>query len=701
MKGFIFLLFLCINISVFAQKRKDSIQTIQQVQIIKRLPVTKQIIDVQKDLAVVNQGQDLPFLLKNQPSVEFTSDAGNGIGYTGLRIRGVDGSRINVMIDGVPFNDSESQTSYFVDIPDITSSSSQIVIQRGVGTSTNGVAAFGASVDVLLKDPAEAPYLLTQNSVGSFGTYKNSIEAGTGKLWNGKLKIMGRYSRIHSDGYIDRAFSDLNSYNLLATYQQGNSKLKLVSFNGREKTYQAWNGISKEQYETNPRYNSAGEIYDLQGNVIGFYKNETDNYRQSHNHLTWEQQFHENWKLNTTLFYTYGVGFYENYESNQNFADYGLPAAITGTDREGDLIRRKYMKNDFYGLNSSLTGITKNWIFNFGATADQYLGKHYGRVMAGPQLLSDLLPFEFYNNHAEKNEVSGFAKALFRKHRFEFFGDLQMRHILYWSKVNLYNISDAPVFHKQYNFFNPKVGLNYHFNSGTLYFSFAVAHREPVRSDLQDNPEIKPEQLNDWELGYHGRFGAFSFNTDLYYMAYRDQLVLSGKISDTGATLHQNSGKSFRRGLEVVGNYIFSKKFQTNLNLTVSQNKNLNYFADEAGKLIDYGDTDIAASPNFIGNLSFQYHPFENFSTTYAIKAVSSQYINNTQTAEYRLDAYTVSNLSASYRIKFNRVRLIFDLLINNLFDAKYTNYGVDYGAPYYFAQAGINFMFGATLKFQ
>ena len=325
MKGFI-ILGLGMSSVLSAQVDTVQVKEIQEVSFTKRLPVSKEIINVQKDLGAKNLGQDLPILLKNQMSVVATSDAGNGVGYTGFRIRGSAGTSINVMLNGVPYNDSESQGTFFVNIPDMASSASQIVIQRGVGTSSNGTASFGASVNILTKNPEEKPYFLTNQSAGSFNTFKHSFEAGTGKFLNNLLSVSARYSIINSDGYIDRAFSKLNSYNINALFEKGNTKLRFLTFGGKEKTYQAWNGIDKSTYESHPKFNYSGAIYDANWeNIIGFYDNETDNYRQNHYHLLWEQKLGKIWNLETTFHLTHGEGYYEKYNKDVKFSKYNLP----------------------------------------------------------------------------------------------------------------------------------------------------------------------------------------------------------------------------------------------------------------------------------------------------------------------------------------------------------------------------------------
>ncbi|MBS1548659.1 MAG: TonB-dependent receptor [Bacteroidetes bacterium] len=705
MKGFIFC-GLCVGPFFFAQQAvQDSlkIQDINEVSILKKLPVTKDIVYVKRDLESKNMGQDLPILLKNQPSLEATSDAGNGVGYTGLKIRGVDGTRINVMLNGVPYNDSESQGTFFVNVPDITSSASAIVIQRGVGTSTNGVASFGGSINIISQDPAEKAYFSTQNSYGSFNTHKHSFEAATGSLMNGKLTMMGRYSLIKSDGYIDRSFSDLQSYNFAALYKSGNTKLRFLTFGGKERTYQAWNGISKEQYENNPTYNSAGEIYNANGDIIGFYENETDNYKQQHYHLLWEQKFSNRWKLNTTVHFTKGAGYYDNYKSNQKLSKYGLENIVVGgsTISRIDLIRQKWLDNKFYGFVSELNGQLQQWDLSFGVIANQYYGEHFGKIMSGSYLQQFNLPIEYYRNHSVKNEISSYAKALYQINQFEIFGDLQVRNIAYQVMSDKTSPEEAPDFDKNYSFVNPKIGVNFRTASGVLYTSYANAHREPVRSDLIANPNVRPEKLHDFELGYQTQWKGLKLSANLYYMLYKDQLVLTGALNDVGAPLHENVGESYRRGLEVEASYKINHQWTIQGNTTISQNKNKNYTIETSGGLQSLGDTTIAFSPNYIGNLALTYQPNRFLSFTLMNKWVGKQYINNTETEEFALKSYQLSDFMASYKTQWGTTDIALNLLVNNIFNTRYTNYGADYGVPYYYAQAKANFMVGLNLKFK
>ncbi|MDN5481925.1 MAG: TonB-dependent receptor plug domain-containing protein, partial [Chryseobacterium sp.] len=511
-------------------QNKDSlkIREIEAVNFTKRLPVAKEIINVQKEIDSRNLGQDLPILLKNQTSIISTSDAGNGVGYTGFRIRGVSGKGINVMMNGVPYNDSESQGTFFVNVPDLTSSASQIVIQRGVGTSNNGVSAFGASINVISKEPDEKMYFKTDDSYGSFNTYKYSAEAGSGKFWKNRLSVMGRYTRIHSDGYIDRASSNLDSYNFTALFEEGKTRLRLMAFGGKEKTYQAWNGIDRPTWETNPKFNYSGQYTDLFTGEEKFYDNETDNYRQNHYQLLWEQKFNDNWSLETTFHYTKGRGYYENYKrvdetdgDATHYSNYNLPVPIVNGSavEQTDFIRKKWLDNDFYGAVSTLYGKLENVDLNFGLVANQYYGRHFGNVTG--VYFPMVNEYEYYRNRSVKTEVAGFAKALWRTgEHFEFFGDLQLRNIDYNTKIITAGDGEGGNLDKNWLFFNPKAGVNYKIGSGKVFLSYAHAQREPNRDDLMSDNDVKAEKLHDFEAGIEKQFGILSVTANLYYMYY-------------------------------------------------------------------------------------------------------------------------------------------------------------------------------------
>ncbi|UOE40879.1 TonB-dependent receptor [Chryseobacterium suipulveris] len=699
MKGLFFLGLLSPAV-FYAQIQQDSIKEsqIEAINFTKRLPVAKEIINVQKDLDQKNLGQDLPVLLKNQMSVISTSDAGNGVGYTGFRIRGVGGNGINVMMNGVPYNDSESQGTFFVDVPDLTSSASQIVIQRGVGTSSNGVSAFGASVNVISKNPDEKFYIKSDNTYGSFNTYKYSAEIGSGKFWNNRLSLMGRYTKIHSDGYIDRAFSDLDSYNFTALFEQNKTKLRFLAFGGKEKTYQAWNGIDKATWETNPKFNFSGAIYDANWeNIVSFYDNETDNYGQNHYQLLWEQNFNDRWNLETTLHYTKGKGYYENYKQDAKYSKYNLPNQ--GASKRSDFIRKKWLDNDFYGAVSTLYGKFENLDLNFGLVGNQYYGRHYGNV--SDVFLPQIFEHEYYRNNSLKNEIAGFAKAIVKVDAFEFFGDLQLRNIGYNTGIVQQGDEEGVELKKDWLFFNPKFGVNYKIPQGKIFVSYAHAHREPNRDDLFSNTETQAEKLHDFEAGIEKTFGNLSFTTNLYYMNYVNQLVLNGQINNIGEFIRVNSGKSYRMGIELGALAKLSEQWNLSGNLALSKNENQD-FKNETGNGIDnLGNTPISFSPNVIANALLSYSPTKNFSVGLQNQYVGSQFLDNTNNADLKLKEYFLTDFNAKYTLQLNRTDIDFKLLVNNIFNQKYVNNGYVYEGPIYFSQAGTNFLFGVSAWFR
>ncbi len=699
MKGF-FILGLLVGAQAYGQNTaKDSLKetVIPSIHFTRSLPVTKEIIDVSKDLDYKNLGQDLPILLKNQTSVISTSDAGNGVGYTGFRIRGVGGTSINVMMNGVPYNDSESQGTFFVDVPDLSSSASTLIIQRGVGTSTNGVSAFGASVNIVSKNPEEKFYVQSDNSYGSFNTYKYSLELGSGMLFNNTVSLMGRYTKIHSDGYIDRAFSDLDSYNFTARYHKGNTSLRLLAFGGIEKTYQAWNGIDKSRWEVNPRFNYSGAIYSSDWSEIeGFYSNETDNYRQNHYQFLLEQDLSERWRIENTLHYTKGKGYYENYKQGESLATYEQGSS----DKYSDFVRKKWLDNDFYGMVSNLYGTTGSLDLNFGLVLNQYAGAHYGE--AKDYLLSDSRFEPYYRNRSIKSEISGFGKAILHLGRFDLFGDLQLRRISYDMKILDPGDAEGANLNLDWTFFNPKAGLNYGLESGKLFLSYAKASREPNRDDLIANPVVKHETLHDFEAGWEHRASSqFQWALNLYYMHYVDQLVLSGQINSIGEPIRTNSGKSFRRGIELSTVAKVSKNWELSSNLTLSQNRNIDFKSVAQDQLVSHGDTPISFSPEFMGNLSLRYSPASSFSAALVNQYVGAQYLDNTQNKDLKTQGYFLSDLSFRYKLPIGKHKVDLKLLVNNLFNKKYVNNGYVWDqTPYYFAQAGTNFLFGLSYRF-
>ncbi|MCS3867178.1 iron complex outermembrane receptor protein [Chryseobacterium ginsenosidimutans] len=701
MKGLFFLGLTVGSFAFLQAQNTDSLKVreIEAVNFTKRLPVAKEIINVAKDLDSKNLGQDLPILLKNQTSIISTSDAGNGVGYTGFRIRGVSGSGINVMMNGVPYNDSESQGTFFVNVPDLTSSASQIVIQRGVGTSNNGVSAFGASINVLSKDPEEKFYFKTDDSYGSFNTYKYSAEIGSGKFWGNKLSVMGRYTHINSDGYIDRASSNLDSYNFTALYEEGNTRIRLMAFGGKEKTYQAWNGIDRKTWETDPKFNYSGAIYDANWeNIVGFYGNETDNYRQNHYQLLWEQKFNDKWNLETTLHYTKGKGYYENYKQGDPFARYNL-ADVNG-EEYSDFIRKKWLNNDFYGMVSTLYGKLGIVDVNFGAVANQYYGRHFGNVTG--VFLPQIDEHEYYRSRSVKNEVAGFAKALVKLHDFEIFGDLQLRNIDYDTKIITAGDDEGANLDKNWLFFNPKVGVNYRIGSGKVFVSYAHAHREPNRDDLLANNDVKAEKLHDFEAGFERQFGIVSFTANLYYMYYVNQLVLNGELNNVGAFIRTNSGKSYRSGIELAALAKLSKQWELTGNVSFSNNRNLDFKIENEDAAKNLGNTQISFSPDVIANLGLKFNPTKNFQFALMNQYVGKQYLDNTEDQNLQLKDYLLTDFNAQYQFKIKNNDIALKLLVNNIFNKKYVNNGAVYdGEPYYFSQAGTNFMVGISWKIQ
>ena len=704
MKGLFFLGLTASSMGFAQTQNVDSLKTreIEAVNFTRRLPLAKEIINVQKDLEGKNLGQDLPILLKNQTSIISTSDAGNGVGYTGFRIRGVAGRGINVMMNGVPFNDSESQGTFFVNVPDLTSSASQIVIQRGVGTSNNGVSAFGASINVISKEPEEKFYFKTDDSYGTFNTYKYSAEVGSGKFWKDRLSVMGRYTNIHSDGYIDRASSDLHSYNFTALFEEKKTKIRLMAFGGKEKTYQAWNGVDRKTWETNPKTNVSGAIYDANWeNIVGFYDNETDNYRQNHYQLLWEQGLNDRWNLETTVHYTKGKGWYENYKQDAKFSKYNLPnLSENGTEiKRSDFIRKKWLNNDFYGVVSTLYGKFENIDINVGAVANQYFGRHFGNITG--VFFPQIDEYEYYRNRSVKNEVSGFAKALIKVNNFEFFGDLQLRNIDYDTKILMAGDEEGADIKKSWLFFNPKAGVNYKIESGKVFLSYAHAQREPNRDDLFADNNVKAEKLHDIEAGIEKQFGKVAFTANLYYMYYVNQLVLNGQISSIGEFIRTNSGESYRRGIELGALAKLSKKWEISGNVSLSQNRNLDFNIENNDVVRELGNTETSFSPNVIANLGLKFNTNKNFEFSLTNQYVSKQYLDNTEDENLQLNDYFLTDFNAQYHFKIAKNDVALKLLVNNIFNQEYVNNGYVYEGPIYFSQARTNFMFGISWKIQ
>ncbi len=694
--------FLLFSLATLAQeKTKDTTQVnqldevlVSAIRVNSKTPVSFSNLS-KKEIQNRNLGQDIPILMNYMPSVVTTSDAGNGVGYTGIRVRGSDATRVNVTINGIPYNDSESHGTFWVNMPDFASSLQSVQLQRGVGTSTNGSGAFGASLNMLTDSYSEKASGEISNSFGSFNTRKNTVKFSTGLL-NDHFEIAGRVSTLQSDGYIDRASSDLKSYFLQGTYVGKTTLIKALAFGGNEKTYQSWNGIDGETLLTNRTFNSAGIFTDELGQTR-FYDNETDNYQQDHYQLHWNEKLGTHWNTNLAFHYTKGKGYYENYKEDADFNDYGLiPLSINGrTINTTDLIRQKWLDNDFYGTTFSANYQSNKLDFIFGGSYNKYEGNHFGKVIwaryAGPSELGD----RYYEDRATKTDGTAFAKANYQvDEKWSLFGDLQIRNVHY--QANAY---ETGLVNDTFSFFNPKAGLNYTVNSkNNLYFSYARANREPNRTDYKSG-NVKPEKLNDFELGWRYLSDKMQLNTNFYYMAYQDQLILTGTLDDVGNPIRSNSEKSYRLGVEVDAAIVLSSTFSLRPNLTLSRNKNI----DLAVSGQNYGTKDISYSPSVIAGNSLIYKPTESLQIIWLQKYVGQQYMNNIESPEAKLADYFINDLNVTYEIKPKSVfkSIVFKGLVNNIFDKKYISNGYMWDIyPYYYPQAGTNLLGGITLLF-
>ena len=696
-KSIFFLLFsfFCTLIS-FAQTqdstRVNSLDEVlvSAVRVTAKTPVTFSNLD-KKDIKYRNLGQDIPILMNYLPSVVTTSDAGNGFGYTGIRVRGSDATRVNVTINGIPYNDAESQGTFWVNMPDFASSVESLQLQRGVGTSTNGSSAFGASLNMLTDNYASKANGEVSSSYGSFNSRKNTVKFSTGLL-NDHFELAGRLSTLKSDGYIDRASSDLKSYFLQGTYVGKTTLIKALVFGGTEKTYQSWNGIDTETLNTNRTFNSAGMYTDEAGNAR-FYDNETDNYQQDHYQLHWNESFSDKWSTNLAVHYTKGKGYYENYKEDADMGEYGLlPVGAIATT---DLVRQKWLDNDFYGTTFSVKYKDEKFDVIFGGGWNKYEGDHYGKVIWARYASQSELGDHYYDDFSTKTDGNIFAKANYQfTEKLSFYGDLQYRNVQYKA-----NSIETGLVDDNFNFFNPKAGLNYEINQkNTLYFSYARANREPNRTDYEGG-NVKPEKLNDFELGWRFNSEKFQLNSNFYYMAYKDQLILTGTLDDVGSPIRSNSEKSYRLGFEVDATIKVSEKFMLRPNFTLSSNKNV----DLAVEGQNYGTTSIAYSPEVIAGNIIVYSPIENFHISLLQKYVGEQYMNNIELPEAKLSDYFVNDLNVSFEIKPKSIfkSIMITGLVNNILDKKYVSNGYMYDVyPYYYPQAGINFLAGLTLKF-
>ncbi len=686
-----------------------------------KTPMAYTNLDI-SNLTEKQTGQDLPYLLSLTPSLVATSDAGAGIGYTNFRIRGSDANRINVTVNSIPLNDAESHEVYFVDMPDFAASTENIQVQRGIGSSTNGAGAFGGTINVQTSNLSKQSYAGWSSAAGSFGTLKNTATVGTG-LIDGKFMVEARLSKISSNGYVDRASSDLHSFYLSGGYYTESSMLKAIFFSGKEKTYQAWNGVPSNMLASDRTYNPSGIIYGKNGEV-SFYDNETDNYQQDHYQLHYTHQFNNSVSANLSLHYTYGRGYYEEYRQNQNLTDYNLTPTVIGdsTLNETDLIRRKWLDNDFYGAIASVSYREKKTELTAGSAWNTYSGDNYGKVIWAQYYGENPVNHEWYRSKGKKIDFNIFAKLNYQlSQRLSFYADVQYRHIDYRINGMDDNLRDITQKHL-FDFLNPKAGLFYAFNSHqSLYLSYGNAHREPNRSNYTDADPTKPaprqEKLHDFELGYKGGSGKYSYGLNLYAMIYRDQLILTGRINDVGAAIMSNEPKSYRIGVEYTGKLQIGKNLEWEHHATFSSNKIIGFVEyvddwDHWGNQITHnlGKTDIAFSPALVAgsNISWQVaKPWRiNLQSTY----VSKQYLDNTSRNDRSLAGYFVNSVRMDYTIAQKLVKkwTLFATL-NNLFNEKYESNGWVYS--YYsegnrqkedglFPQAGISYLLGMSINF-
>ena len=720
MKKFVCFFLLLITFNSFSQEQTiDTIQVkkqnldevvVEAIRVKYSSPISHSNIS-KAELESRNLGQDLPVLLNFLPSIVTTSDAGAGIGYTGIRIRGVSAQSTNITINGIPFNDTESLGTYWVNLPDFTSSVESLQVQRGVGTSTNGSGAFGASINIVTDAVSENPYAEISNSVGSYNTFKNTVKFSTGKI-NDSFELSGRLSKINSDGYIERAYSDLKSYFLQGSYVQGNTFIKALAFGGHEKTYQSWDGVTKEQISENRRQNPLT------------YENEIDNYKQDHYQFHWNQKVNQKWSTNLGLNYTYGRGYFEQYREDDSVETYGNIVS-SDIDKNGielgttDLIRRRWLDNNFYVVNASAKYESKKLNMTFSSSFSNYSGDHFGEIIWARQFgENSKIRDRYYQGNGKKTDFSIFTKASYSiNESMELYGDLQLRNIKYKTSGLTSDLVNM-ILDESYSFFNPKFGFSYTFNPNEMfYFSYSRANREPSRSDYESNPNIKAEQLNDFELGWRYRKDGIKLNLNSYYMSYNEQLVLTGALDDVGTPIRANSGSSYRFGLEADAKIKLSNFFTINSNFTVSTNKNKQILSSFDGNIFDFGKTNISFSPSFIASNSIIYIPKDNLSIRLLSKYVGMQYMGNTDAINSQLESYFVNDLNISYQINPKRIfkSIVISGLVNNVFDVEYISNGYYYtyddtwsvpgqiktldGAGYY-PQATRNFLMGLTLKF-
>ncbi len=703
----VFLLFAIVIANAQEEIQIDSIKVdeildeaiVKAVRVNSESPVTHSNLS-KKEISKRNLGQDIPILMNYMPNVVTSSDAGAGIGYTYIRVRGSDASRVNVTVNGIPYNDAESQGTFWVNMGDFASSTQSLQLQRGVGTSTNGSGAFGASLNILTDAISEEQNGEIANSFGSYGTRKHTVKFSTGKL-NDHLEFAGRVSNIYSDGYVDRAFSDLKSYFLQGSYIDDNTLIKTLLFGGKEQTYQAWFGLYATQLREDRRQNPYT------------YDNETDNYQQDHYQLHWNEKLNQNWSTNLGLNFTHGEGYFEQFKSGKKPEDYANLVVATDGNRT-DLIVRRWLDNDFYVANFNANYTSEKLKVISGVSYNNYSGDHFGEVIWAKQFADNAnIRDRYYESDATKKDFSMFSKASFNlAENLKTYIDLQGRFVSY-STLGLTSDRNNIDVDSNFSFFNPKIGFTYTINdNNSLYTSYSRANREPNRKDFELNVNVKSEKLNDYEFGWRLRNDNIKLSTNIYYMQYKDQLILTGDIDDTGDYKRENVDDSHRLGLEIDADIQLSDKVSIRPNISFSSNKIKDFSINRDNTTMFLGDTNIAFSPDIVAGNAFVFSPSDKLQMSLLSKFVGNQYLSNTDTEASKLDSYFTSDFNISYELEANTIfkSIVFTALVNNVFNKEYVDRGYTYldywtgptsfEVQGYYPQATRNFLIGTTLKF-
>jgi len=697
-----------------------------------KTPVTFQNLD-KPAIEANNLGQDMPILLNQTVSAVTTSDAGGGVGYTGIRIRGTNGTGINVTVNGVPINDAESHSVYWVNMPDLASSASSIQIQRGVGTSTYGAGAFGASINIETAPFDSSSYVEINNSIGYFNTRKHNLMYSSGLLAN-NFAFEGRLSEIRSDGYVDRSAANLRSWFLSGGYFGKKYMLKAVSFSGRELTQQAWYGTPESritgdeekmlEHAANNGYSEAQTLNLLNsGRTYNFYtyNNEIDDYRQDNYQLIQGLQLNRSLYINVTGHYTRGQGFFEQKKEQSDLTEFGLTYPIIGGDTiiNSDVVLRRWLDNHFFGGVYAIQYSTESLKITAGGAANQYLGEHFGELIWLEYAQGTQIAQRYYESDSRKTDISNYLKAEYVFHGINFFVDLQYRQVHYRSS-GIDNDQRSVNINREYSFFNPKAGLSYRINSKqNIYASFGQSHREPVRSDFTDavsGTVPKPEQLTNIEAGWSIGASKWTLGVNGFWMGYKNQLVLTGEVNDVGSPIRVNVPSSFRQGVEAVAVVQLSRALAWNANAALSQNKIVqfdeivyDYTTGYDRQLISHRNADIAFSPAAVIGSQWSYATKFGLTCALISKFVSQQFLDNTSNANRSLPSYFVNDIRLTYAPRQKQLkRAELTLLVNNVLNELYSSNGYTYSYIYgslvtenfYYPQAGTNWLLGLKIRF-